>query len=468
MNNELIKLIKEEIDRREESIKEVSIKVRELEKVYKALVPKKHKKGILDAEALTREDIYFEFIAIISKYNNVLYKQLEDLLNEAKEFESKVLEGTGVNFVESPTVRASRILKERLKDEERRAEIGEKMRDFFAYSITYIAELYEKLNAEKERKKEERKVYEWALKDLSKNRILTPKEIKAITELIERSDIDKAKYYDLLNVYIKQKEELTVSKKEEIITKPINEVKETVYRDKELVLSKVTEENKEENSLITNYINTIYTLKNDEKSLKEFLDGISYNEDFEEILSKIVIAVSETGDNTLIKYLLNYQKEILKQEEIIEEDNDKITVLYYGFFQDKEKILADIEKGISPEDYKDILKALEQIKQDGAVSNRKNIVRIRKVFKLRVNNIRVTFKRISKNVYIVLGIYRKKDTHGAKIIFSTEKRNNHLLRDEKQIISAMEISELWNSYLEKNSEIEDNIINLLKQHVYSV
>ena len=40
------------------------------------------------------------------------------------------------------------------------------------------------------------------------------------------------------------------------------------------------------------------------------------------------------------------------------------------------------------------------IKSNGAKDNRRNVVRIRKVFKLRVNNIRVTFKRISENVYI--------------------------------------------------------------------
>ena len=111
---------------------------------------------------------------------------------------------------------------------------------------------------------------------------------------------------------------------------------------------------------------------------------------------------------------------------------------------------------------------MEQIKFDGAINNRKNIVRIRKVFKLRVNNIRVTFKRISKNVYIVLGIYRKKDNHGAQIIFSTERRNNHLLRDEKQIAEVIKISELWDSYLEKNDEIEEKIFNLLKKHTYNV
>ena len=68
----------------------------------------------------------------------------------------------------------------------------------------------------------------------------------------------------------------------------------------------------------------------------------------------------------------------------------------------------------------------------------------------------------------MLGVYRKKDNHGAEIIYSAERRNNHLLRYENQIIKSMKIDDLWDLYLEKNSGFEEKIFALLKQGTYKI
>ena len=94
----------------------------------------------------------------------------------------------------------------------------------------------------------------------------------------------------------------------------------------------------------------------------------------------------------------------------------------------------------------------------------KRITSIKKVLKLRYKDIRVTYKRLSNNVIIILGIFCKKDNKGYDVIDVTRKRNKELVKYENNIIDSINISELWNEYLKENSNIEEEILNSLTSY----
>ena len=336
MQNKLTYLIREEIDRRYNSTKEVSDKLRDLQRVYNALIPNKNKKDVINMYNLT-EDLFFEFIELIQHYNGILYSELLKLTIETKEYDKRNTPKCDFNVDRSILALADRRYNTMIKNVKDELEVVNKVRDFFAYAITYFVELYEKLEQEKESKKQERKVYESALKNLSKNKVLTPKEINAITSLIERQESNRSEYYDILNEHIRKKaEEVKTEVQNEEIKK--QERKETivVYKDEEVKDLTITNESETEN-IISNYLKAINTFQNDEKNLTEFLDGISYNEDFDEILDKLIIILSEKTDNNLLNYLKKYREKVNKEEQLDEETiDDEIILLYYGFLQDKE------------------------------------------------------------------------------------------------------------------------------------
>ena len=139
-------------------------------------------------------------------------------------------------------------------------------------------------------------------------------------------------------------------------------------------------------------------------------------------------------------------------------------MLYYGFNENKNRILDEISN-IPEEYYSDIKKAIELIKLDGAYSKRTNAKKseIKKVFKLRIDDIRVTFKRISKNVYIILGVFVKKDYHGNRIISTTKKRNYNLLEQEVSILNLFSDDSMKDEALNINSKMEDDILSTLSR-----
>lgn len=49
-----------------------------------------------------------------------------------------------------------------------------------------------------------------------------------------------------------------------------------------------------------------------------------------------------------------------------------------------------------------------------------------------------------------------------------QNKLTYLIRDENQIIKSMKVNDLWDLYLEKNSEFEENIFPLLKQGAYKI
>ena len=128
----------------------------------------------------------------------------------------------------------------------------------------------------------------------------------------------------------------------------------------------------------------------------------------------------------------------------------------------KNKVYSDILKGNIPSEYYvDVLKGLEMIKNNDPKTKVSSITTIKKVFKVRINDIRITYKKLSENVFIILGVFCKKDHKGYHVISKTKERNESLCYLESTILKAAEIPDLWDEYLKINNEFAENIVNLL-------
>ena len=163
----------------------------------------------------------------------------------------------------------------------------------------------------------------------------------------------------------------------------------------------------------------------------------------------------------LKNYLLTYL-ENLKNEPVKDVNGEQNVLLYYGFLEKKNKVYSDILKGNIPSEYyADVLKGLEMIKNNDPKTKVSSITTIKKVFKVRINDIRITYKKLSENVFIILGVFCKKDHKGYNVISKTKERNESLCYLESTILKAAEIPDLWDEYLKINNEFAENIVNLL-------
>ena len=192
--------------------------------------------------------------------------------------------------------------------------------------------------------------------------------------------------------------------------------------------------------------------------LKTFLDSLCYKYNIKEFLSNALLYVSDDVKENINKYL----KELEKEDEIADDDSKENVILFNGFLNNKNIIKDDLKRHNIPDTYyQDVKKGIFMILENGALGKRENIKKVPKVLKLRVNDIRIAFKRLKSNVYIILGIYVKKDSVGNKIIESIRKRNNELLSNEKIIINAFDKDSLTKEIVDLNNLYYNELNNLL-------
>lgn len=450
--DDIIKILNKEVLTTEEEIRALSVELRNLKHVYDALIPNKKKTNIIKTDKLKDQETFYEFIELLSIYNKVLYNKLANTNNDIKKIEKKFL-----HYHESLEWNMA------LKKSDlflQYKEINEKMRNILSLGFNYIVDLYESLEQEKEEKKEHKKRALYALKKIKHNESLNFSDINIITLLIEKEeDLDKEKLFNELNNYIESKKNSKIKPKVEESTE---EEKKNYVDDKKMV---ITEEKKDKkNPIIFNYLATIKSFGSNKSAIKEFLNAVSYNDDIEDIISEMLLEIDADKEQELYDVVSNYLIKMSNDE--FEEDkttkDEQINLLFYDFMNNPDKMISIIDKNIPKEDYKSLLKAMELLKKDGAVANRTTTVLLKKIYKLRVDKVRVTFKRLNHNTYIVLGIFRKKDQHGSEVIAKTKSRNDKLSRYEKSIIESADIPEIWNSYLEINEEIYTNVIEKIK------
>ncbi len=456
----IIKLLEKEILKEDEKIKSLSIKQRDIKHVYDALIPNKNKRSVIKVQNLEDKETFYEFIEVLAYYNSMLYQKLAEVIKHFSKREKNHLSYDNSNYINLKNVTFADKINQRSKVVREEDEIDRQMHDIMMLSFNFILEFYEGIEKEKEEKKSLKKKAEYALKNIKKNFSLTAQDINTITLLIEKEeDFDKEELFNSLNNYIDLKRCNIIKTKTET---PSRKEQKNYVDDKDVI---ITEEKEDKtNPVVSNYLTTIRAFNGNLNAINEFLNAISYNDDIENIINEMLLQMNPDKERPLYDIVSNYMVQLscdeFKEDKIAEDEH--VNVLFYDFFNDTSKMIDMIDKNIPKEDYKSLLKAMELIKKDGAIANRTTTVLLKKIYKLRVNKVRITFKRLNYNTYIILGIFRKKNQHGSEIIAKTKERNDKLSRYEKLIIESFDISYIWDRYLDLNNEIYDNIIEKIK------
>lgn len=478
MYDNLTYLIKTEILKYDNIIKDLNKKLLMYKPVYDILKPKGKKFSEENILRLTLDDRLLNMLMQIMEQSNTIAieKMIENKMlyeKHNKQIE-KDLRTYGLSkeaifsdeFMNNIKLRST--LNPRLKQvydklvimKQRDIELFELNEKIVFYICNTMIDMYEEVNEEKQRIKDEKKYIEYALKNYQSNNNLTPRDKSIIAELIDNVlDLDeKKKLSNEFSTYLSKfnskpnEKKVSVTKEE---PKPI-----VSYVDDDFYDAEINKED-EEDFIYNNYLIAIKSLDN-YNDINTFLNSIKYDCDIRKILMKLMNLLTSAPEDKLLKDYLNEYLSFLEDEEK-ETKKDENHIFYYGFLNKKNRILTDILKGDIPKEYYgDVLKGITMIKFDGAKNKRKTITRIRKVFKLRINDIRITYKKLSDNIYIILGIFCKKDHRGYDVINTTLKRNSDLIGFEKSIISAGMIQEIWDEYLSINDVFEKELEETLK------
>lgn len=465
MVNELISLLEDAIKFYNEEIKDINKNLRYLEPAYKQLVTKKRKKGVIKVDAMDEDGLEL-FLEVLLYNNRVLYNKIMRLNEEGYKLD-KMLEDSSVSWKDNMTIVSK--IQSSVEYANKEDELYIRAREIFTHACTYYVNLYESIEQEKEEIKDINKNYEYALKNIKSRKTLTTRDISSITNLINElmlMEQDKKELFDELNNYIKntKKEKIiNVPEKEEVIKKEVKYIDDANEID-------LTYEDEEEEKYAYNYL---FTLKSFDSfnDVNSFLNSIKYTCDINTVIENVISLLEDTKEDNLLKlYLEKYMFLINESEEkeAIEEHQEDInnTILYYGFHDCKNNILNDIEKSDIPSEYfVDIKEIINMIKTGTDKGKFKRISSIRKVLKLRYKDIRITYKKLSNDIIIILGVFCKKDGKGYDIINITNKRNKELMKYEKNIIESVDIPELWNEYLKENNNIEEEIISTLTSYI---
>ena len=476
----LIDIINKKMLYNDEEINEISKELLIYKNIYEKLKPKgkKFKKENI-INLFNNPSLLNELINLTEKSNTVLIKILlknKTLLEEHNKKTDEALKSfrltkqiifsdsflislkNRANFNPNLIIVYNKLL-EMKKNDEKLFQINE---DIVLYTCNFIIEKYESLLINKELLKENKKHLKYAKQNILSNNKLSVRDIICITNLINEENIEKQEKEELLNLldeYI-----INNSNIDEKVVKIAKEKKEKLdikYVDSNDFI--IQDEEIRVNEVYYNYYITLKSLSS-YNDVSMFLYSVKYDSNFKIIIENVISLLSEDKQDVLLKqflinYLSNYEKEnIIYDKEI--EDN---TILYYDFLKERNIIYSDITKGNIPKEYyNDIIQGLDMIKSGNVRNKASSIRRIKKVKKIRVNDIRITYKNISNNIYVILGIFCKKDNKGYDIISKTENRNNDLSVNEKSIIEAIKLDYLWDEYLSINSDFEKQIKSILK------
>lgn len=457
MYESLIYVLEQAIESFNGNIKKMSNDIRYLKPVYDKLVPNKKRKGVINIYDLG--DVFDLFMEVIFYNNKVLYNKIHRVDQEGIRHDNEV-------YINEFNMPYSNVLSDTYKSREYRKkeeELYQKSHEIFMHACAYYVELYETIEQEKQETKDKVKSYGYALKNIKSKNPLTTSEISYITNLINELLLSKELkevLFDELNDYIKntKKEKIfSIPSKKEVIKQQV------IYIDDDM--NDVYEE-EQENEFSYNYLVTLKSF-NSFNDINIFLDSIKYTCDINKVIQNVISLLSDSKEDNLLKeYLEKYALTNGKKEEQEEINNIDNVILYYGFYEEKNKILSDIVKSDIPKDYyKDVLYAIDMIKNGDSKNKLTRISSVKKVLKLRYKDIRITYKKLSNNIYIILGVFYKNDNKGYDVVDITRQRNKELIKQEKSIIEAIKIPELWDAYLKENSNKECEIISALKNKV---
>lgn len=483
--NDIISLIKSELDELIKNEEALSKKRSQVKKARDIINPHKGKFIINNVLLfLTQEDVLkncLEVVFIDEKFNfdvaiNVILglKKYYEYQEEIRKINRNFMRDDSTNLLDSEFVKMAilRSKNESLKQEylnmlnrqkkmDEAYEMEVKSLYFMCSKIIFD---YEYLSNKRSELKDKIKLYKSIIKKIQEEKPLSPREISAIITLINVKMIDDSKALikalnEYLSGFVKQEKVLAVEE-----PKPVSN-SSPVYVD---------EDKKEEKKspVYENYLKVIKTF-NSFNDVGIFLDSLKYGEDILHVIEKIINLLSDSKEDLLLKsYLENYaivissgnKKDDVNNALLEENIKNSVLIMYYDFYEGKNRILSDIEK-LSSEYYDDVLKAIEQIRRNGGYGKRKRLDCVKKAFRIRVNDIRVTYRQISENTYVILGVFCKKDHKGYDVINVSAKRNNDFNLKEPFIEELFKVPGGKQRIEKKNEEFENAILTTLNSKV---
>lgn len=314
------------------------------------------------------------------------------------------------------------------------------LEDMLMYVCERIVNEYELICASQNKKEKLLSLLSSITNKINQNKQLLSHELGVLTYIIDNCDNEKLRNkckeeFDTYNKsFIEEKEQKIIRKENQYVDD---------YNVKE-----------EPNDIITNYITSILSLK-DENAIYEYLDSLKYISNIKVMILKMINLI-ESNDikNILINYVSNLEINL------DENDNNGINELFYYGLSNNKNIIFDDLNDIPKEYYKDVLKILEDIK-NGTFNKSVSFDSIKKVRKIRENDIRLTYRRIDKNLYMILGVYCKKDNKGYDIVNSTRVRNDNFDDEVSAIKDALCYEPQKQRLLERNNEFYNDIFSKL-------
>ena len=476
MKQELFYLLKQDRLKNEEELKEISLKLNNLKRIYDYICPKgrKYKEediiNLKDNEKLFENIIYFikqNSYAILGALvnNKIMYERFcvetESMLASIKLTKEMIFSDMNFNHLKekAKSDKEAKVLLDNLtKMKEMEERLSNLYIDTICYMFDYIIDYYGKIYDEKEKIKSVIKNSRYSESILKSNGRLSVSLIAYLNNLIYESNSDKKEELFLyLNDYIKSSNEIKIIDKKEETTK---EEYISISYDEQLDDEDLYEENNYFDKFISNITFSLMSFNN-YSEIKTFLDTLKYNYDIEILINKILGCIKE--ENSMLKnYLLDYlQSNVVVENENTNADN---MIFFDGFFECDNKILSDIQS-IPKEYYVDIKKGLEDIKIKGINTSKKRICDLPKVMKLRINDIRIAYIRMDNNKYLVLGIYLKKSAKGKDIIRSISKRYKNYLFNKEYILKAFNKEDLNNELIKSNDDIDYDINKVITDKI---
>lgn len=452
MYEKLISLLNLKLSSYDEELKEVNKDINEIKELYDIF----NRYDVTKCAFILNNDDrkINKLYDVLDKYNKLSNELMDKVYDLKMEYEEKY-SNKNVLKQKNGVYVCDTLPFELLQRKNKADEITTLSLKMVEYNIKFVLNRYKALVSKKEELKNEKKIFEYAKRNIKSNSKLIPRDIATINNLIyDIKDIDKQKeLFDLLNDYIIS--HIPKEKKKEEIIKTNNNY---LFIDDNIV----KEDKSEYDNINRNYLIALRCFDN-YQDISMFLDSIKDKFDIKKAINKIINLLSYDEDK-LRSYLVRYINSINEEEDKVLDDNScNNIILFTGFLEKKNKILNDcIKSNIPSEYYNDIYKGLNLIKENGAEGKRQNIVKRKKVFKLRINSIRITYKRLAKNVYIILGIFKKDSKWGQNIIETTIKRDKELVLVEESIIDSMKIDELWNEYISLNNMMFEEINSYIK------
>ena len=468
---EIIHILSDEITSYDLKIRDINRLLTELRPIYKVLKPGNKSYDDSNIARITNDKKLLTMTTKICEKTN--YIPLDNMLKEKKKYadekksivdkllnvegEKNVLQDDEEKFVAAVEVRSEsgkRYYERLIELDDILHELNSKIVHFIFDSII---ELFEKNNAQKEEIKRKQSPFKYALKSIKRNERLLPSEVALVINLL----IEKGREDLVPN--LKEYCDSHV-KKEEVTPEPIKTEKEPIHYtdlnepEKEVEYSDY--EYEEDNLLFENYVLVLKDFKSI-SDIEIFIKSVTTVDNIHILINELLSYI-ETNNITCpdLKSSLEELSYKYVKEDTPTISSDKPLILYYDFLCKKNRIYDDIYN-ISQDYYAQILKGINLIKENGAKHIRRRVVQLNKIYKLKVGSIRITFKRLDNNTYIILGIFKKNDYHGDNVIEGTQRRNNKFSSKEKMFLDSIKKEEFKNSYIEANNEMDKAIITLL-------